>query len=153
MRSRSFKESIINMLELGVNNRKDTKHIIRKLLLFLLAFFLIDILLYIIPALNFLGYMDTISLMWVNFFIAIAFLIGFIGLSIKIKMAFSIKDSVVNDIGYSAIYFCGCLGIGIVYPIPQCLYLMFAVVLVVLISEQVSLLWSLFELVKISRQD
>lgn len=68
-------------------------------------------------------------------------------------MAFSIKDSVVNDIGYSAIYFCGCLGIGIVYPIPQCLYLMFAVVLVVLISEQVSLLWSLFELVKISRQD
>ena len=148
MRSRSFKESIIDMLELGVNNRKDTKHIIRKLLLFLLAFFLIDILLYIIPALNFLGYMDTISLMWVNFFIVIAFLIGLIGLRIKIEMAFLIKNSIVNDIVYSAIYFCACLGIGITYPIPQCLYLMFAVVLVALINEQVSLLWSFFELTK-----
>lgn len=153
MESRSFKESIIDMLELGVNNRKDTKHIIRKLLLFLLAFFLIDILLYIIPVLNFLGYMDRISLMWVNFFIVIAFLIGFIGVSIKTKKVFLFQDNLVNEIVYSVIYFCGCIGVGIVYPVPQCLYLMFALVFVALISEQVSLLWNLFELVKISRQD
>ena len=151
MESRSFKESIIDMLELGVNNRKDTKHIIRKLLLFLLAFFLIDILLYIIPVLNFLGYMDRISLMWVNFFIVIAFLIGFIGVSIKTKKVFLFQDNLVNEIVYSVIYFCGCIGVGIVYPVPQCLYLMFALVFVALISEQVSLLWNLFELTKIDR--
>ena len=159
MKNHSFKDGIINMLKLEASDKKDNKPIIYRLLLVLLIFFIVDALLSIIPVLNSLGYINTTSLMWMNFFLVVVVLIGLIGLRIEIRKMF-LPQYIDEHIGASdfnlVIVIISCFVFGIVTDISvsECLDIMFVLVFLRFIAEQIFLLFLFFQLAKkINRQD